>query len=172
MRRVFLDTCVLYPPLLRGVLLDLALAGLFVPLWSPSVAAEWVHVTARRGETGTPAHLAQMAALWPRSLTPPGDPALLDPPDPADRHVLAGAIAGGADLVLTLNRRDFPRRALAPHGLSAQSPDDFVMDLWLATPAEVEAAVARAWPALEGRSLRNALKRAGLPRLGRALEPP
>lgn len=169
MARVLLDTCVLYPPILRNLLLELADRGLFTPLWSQGVAAEWLHVTARKGEPGAAAALDRMAARWPQGCTPAGDADWLDLPDPADRHVLAAAIAGRAGVLLTLNRRDFPRRALAPHDLKAVTPDDFVMDLWLATPAPVESAVARVWPGLSGAPLRAALKKAGLPRLGRAL---
>jgi hypothetical protein len=111
-----------------------------------------------------------MARRWPDGIAPPGDPDLLDLPDRHDRHILAAAIAGGAAVLITLNLRDFPVRALAPYGLRAVSPDDLAMDLWLQEGATVEAEVARVWPGLSGRPLRNALKRARLPRLGRALE--
>ncbi|MCB1391548.1 MAG: PIN domain-containing protein, partial [Rhodobacteraceae bacterium] len=138
MTRVFLDTCVLFPPILRALLLGLADRGLYAPLWSAGVAAEWLHVTARKGETGAPEALARMRARWPGAEGPAGEPGWLDLPDPADRHILAAAIAGRAGLLLTLNLRDFPRRALAPHGLRAVSPDDFVMDLWLGDAPGVE----------------------------------
>lgn len=168
--RAFLDTCVLFPPILRGMLLGLAQRELFAPLWSTGVAAEWLHVTARKGEAGAVEALARMRARWPTGEGPPGEPDWLDLPDPADRHVLAAALAARADLLVTLNLRDFPRPALARHGLRAVSPDDFVMDLWLAAPAEVEAETARVWPDLAGPALRKAMRKAGLPRLGRALE--
>ncbi|MCB1357138.1 MAG: PIN domain-containing protein [Maritimibacter sp.] len=160
----------LFPPILRDLVLGLADRGLYTPLWSAGVAAEWLHVTARKGETGAAQALARMQARWPGAEGPPGDPALLDLPDAADRHVLAAAIAAGADILLTQNLRDFPRRALAHHAMRALSPDDFTMDLWLAGNAPVEAEVARVWPGLKGAALRKALKKAGLPRLGRALE--
>jgi predicted nucleic acid-binding protein len=35
-------------------------------------------------------------------------------PDPDDRHVLAAAIVGRADLILTFNLKDFPSESLAP----------------------------------------------------------
>ena len=79
-------------------------------------------------------------------------------------------LAVGAAVLLTQNLRDFPRRALAPHAIRAVSPDAFTMDLWLAANAPVETEVARVWPGLTGPDLRKALKKAGLPRLGRALE--
>ncbi|MEZ5752024.1 MAG: PIN domain-containing protein [Paracoccaceae bacterium] len=170
MDKAFLDTCVLFPPILRDFLLGMADRGLFLPLWSPSVAAEWLHVTARKGEAGAAEALARMRTRWPDGLVQDGDVALLDLPDAADRHVLAGAIAGQARWLVTFNLRDFPRRALALHGIEARAPDDFAMALWLAHRAVVEAEVARVWPGLQGRALRNAMKKAGLPRLGRALE--
>jgi len=170
--RVMLDTCVLYPAVLRDFLLALAARGLYVPLWSDGVAAEWLHLVARRNpaeKADVAALLLRMAARWTEGRVGPGDPAVLDLPDPADRHVLAAAIAGNADLILTENWRDFPRRALAPEGVQAITPDDFVMQLWLDAPAVVEAEVAAKWPGRAGRELRQALRRAGLPRLGRAL---
>lgn len=169
-RRVLIDTCVLYPPILRDLVLGLAGKGLFQPLWSEGITAEWLHLAARDGAVDVPALLARMAARWPEGLVPSGAPDLLDLPDRGDRHVLAAAIAGGADLILTDNLRDFPARALAPYQLRAQSADDFVMDLWLADRSAVEAEVAALWPGREGRELRRALKKAGVPRLGRALE--
>gem|GEM_PF-5005500 len=50
----------------------------------------------------------------------------LDLPDVHDRHVLAAAIHGCASVIVTLNLRDFPADRLAPHGLEAQHPDDFI----------------------------------------------
>lgn len=170
MPKVFLDTCVLYPPILRTLMLGLADAGVFDPLWSDGVAAEWLHVTAQKGQPGAPEALARMAARWPEGVTPAGNPEMLDLPDANDRHVLAAAIAGGADGLVTLNLRDFPPRATDPHGLRVQAPDPFVMNLWLENPAVVEEQVAQIWPGRQGRDLRNALKRARLPRLGKALE--
>ena len=168
--RVLLDTCVLYPPLMRNLLLGLAVRGLFAPLWSVEIAAEWLHLTARRGDAaGAEQPLLRMRASFPQGEVAGGDPATLNLPDASDRHVLAAAIAGGADLILTANLRDFPRRALAPHGLQAQAPDDFLMAQWLSAPEAVEAEVADLWPGLDGRDLRRALRKAGLPRLGKAL---
>ncbi|MCB1405562.1 MAG: PIN domain-containing protein [Rhodobacteraceae bacterium] len=170
MPRAFLDTCVLYPPILRDFLLGLADAGAFTPLWSQGVVAEWLHVTNRKGDHGAPEALARMLARWPEAMTPDGAPEILDLPDETDRHVLAAAIAGRADVLVTLNLRDFPVRATDPFRIRALAPDEFAMELWLARRAPVEAQVTRVWPGLAGRALRNALKRATLPRLGKALE--
>jgi len=173
MRRVFLDTCVLYPPHLRGFLLELGARGLIAPLWSRAVLAEWGHLVARKHPADLPeldGVIAAMSARFPDALTLEGESAHLSLPDGGDRHVLAAALAGGAEAIVTLNLRDFPRATLAREGIEARAPDDLAMALWLEGPGAVEAAVAAIWPALEGRTLRNAMKRAGLWRLGRALE--
>ena len=105
------------------------------------------------------------------------DPALvarLSLPDPDDRHVLAAAIAGGAEVLMTLNRADFPTRALARHGILLREPDGFLTELigegvdLVAVAAGVQARAERA----SGRPqpIRALLKRTGLPRLGKALE--
>jgi hypothetical protein len=46
-------------------------------------------------------------------------------PDPDDRHVLAAAIVGRCDAIVTQNLKDFPPETLAPFGIETQHPDDF-----------------------------------------------
>lgn len=48
-------------------------------------------------------------------------------PDPNDRHVLAAAIVGRADVIVTSNLKDFPADVLQPYGIEAQHPDEFLM---------------------------------------------
>jgi hypothetical protein len=65
---------------------------------------------------------------------------VLNLPDPNDRHVLAAAIRGRADVVVTTNLKDFPPEVLARWGIEAQHPDAF--STWLidlAQPAFLEA---------------------------------
>jgi hypothetical protein len=40
-----LDTCVIYPPVLRALLLRVARAGLYQPLWSERILEEWARAT-------------------------------------------------------------------------------------------------------------------------------
>jgi hypothetical protein len=53
---------------------------------------------------------------------------VLELPDPDDRHVLAAAIKVNAQVIVTRNLRHFPISKLAPWGVKAKSPDDFVRD--------------------------------------------
>lgn len=181
--RWLLDANVLFPSVLREILMGVAARGSFVPLWSGRVLAEWQLAAAKRDATTAQTAAQAITALraaWPDAEVPATEAETvavaerLSLPDPADTHVLAAAITGHADTILTQNLRDFPARALAPVGLTARAPDDALMDLWLAAPAPVEASVAetvRRTEALSGRAqpVRALLRRARLPRLGKAL---
>lgn len=50
--------------------------------------------------------------------------------DPKDRHVLAAAIEGRADLIVTSNLKDFPAESCEPHDIDVQPPDDFLCHQW------------------------------------------
>lgn len=177
--RAFLDACVLYPTVLREILLATAAEGLFQPLWSPRVLEEWARAAARLApaqEAIARGEIALLKARHPAALTADDEGAGLVLPDPADAHVAAAARAGGADLILTFNLRDFPARALAPLGLRAEHPDAFLHRLRADHPAAIARAVATVRAEAERLSgqpqpLRPLLKRAGLPRLGKALAP-
>lgn len=180
--RALLDACVLYPSVLRDILMGCARAGLLAPLWSPRILAEWAHVASRGGPEQAAAAaeaIARLRTAWPTAevLPDPETEAALTLPDPADAHVLAAAVTGRADRIVTLNLRDFPARALAPFGIAAQSPDDLLMALWLSNPGTVEASVDAALAEAQRRSAatpprprRTILKRSGLPRLAKALQ--
>ncbi len=49
---------------------------------------------------------------------------------PKDRHVLAAAVRANAEVIVTYNLKDFPRTALAPYGITAQGPGDFLSNLF------------------------------------------
>lgn len=50
----------------------------------------------------------------------------LDLPDPMDRHVLAAAIHGRCDLIVTKNLGDFPPDKLGTYRISPVHPDRFL----------------------------------------------
>ena len=55
-------------------------------------------------------------------------------PDPNDRHVLAAAIAGRCDFIVTQNLRDFPKSSLSQYGIEARHPDAFLCGHLALTP--------------------------------------
>ena len=177
--KLLLDACVIYPTVMREMLLGVAGQGGFTPLWSARILAEWEHAAARlgaEGEAQAAAEAALMGAMWPRASVSYSSAleARLWLPDPADTHVLAAAIAGSADAIVTLNRADFPRNILAEEGLERVDPDSLLRTIWQDRP-EMVAAVAqdvlqKARALSErGWELRALLKKARLPRLAKAL---
>ena len=177
--RVCLDACVLYPTVLREILIHSARAGAFQPIWSERILEEWARAARKIGPTGEPQARAEIALLragWPGASIEPraGDMARLWLPDENDVHVLAAAIAGSCDAILTFNAKDFPRGTLAEEGLERLAPDAFLMMLWLGDGALIERAVRDVHKTAcemsgEEMPLRGLLKRARLPRLGKAL---
>ena len=53
----------------------------------------------------------------------------LELPDANDRHVVAAAIRGRADVIVTFNLKDFPSSALSPYNIEPQHPDIFLQHL-------------------------------------------
>lgn len=177
--KVLLDTCVIYPTVMREVLLGAARAGLFTPLWSDRILEEWARAARKIGPTGETqarGEIALIRAAWPKAEVtwPPSLETRLYLPDEADRHVLAAAIAGSADLIITMNAKDFPRHILAEEGLSRQDPDGFLHGLWQAHPGvmqDIVEGVRQTAERLSGEpwTTRALMKKARLPRLGKAL---
>jgi len=172
-----LDACVLYPTVLRQILLGTARAGLIRPLWSARILEEWRR-TAERLAPGdgvfASGEMARMRAAWPDAeiAADPAGEAALWLPDPGDIHVLATAIAGGAEAIITLNLKDFPARELVGHGVTARHPDATLYALWQSHPDEIAVIVAATYEAARPHTdltERALLKRARLPRLGKAL---
>ena len=67
----------------------------------------------------------------------------LELPDPDDRHVLAAAIAGHADCIVTSNLKDFPAAVLLEYGIEAVDPDTFIINQWDLNPVSAIAAFKR-----------------------------
>ena len=63
-------------------------------------------------------------------------------PDRDDRHVVAAALRGRADAIITENVKDFPEEVLGPLGLEAIRLDDFLLDQYDLDPS----ATRRIWP--------------------------
>ncbi len=174
--RVVLDACVLFPTGVRGLLLDIAKAGYFTPLWSPRILDEWRLAAGKQGSDAG-AEIALLSANWPEASVDPSavDIDTLWLPDTGDRHVLAAAIAAQASEIVTANLRDFPSRVLAKYGVTPRHPDSFLLEFAHQNAAfltelvqeQMRVAEASLGIPLNGRVF---LKRAGLPRLAKFLE--
>ncbi len=130
-----LDANVLYPAPLRDFLLHLAAAGLFKPKWSRQIQNEWIdHLLINRPDL-TKLKLAKTQeamddAFADANISNYEDLIIgLSLPDENDRHVLAAAIKGNADVIITLNLKDFPSKYLTKFDIEVQHPDDFVQNL-------------------------------------------
>jgi len=180
--KALLDTCVIYPTVMRQMLLGAASQGFFTPLWSARIIEEWQRAAIKLGPEGVAQAAGEAALLardWPGAQVTwaPSLEARLWLPDASDVHVLAAGIAGSADVIVTLNARDFPRNILAEEGLSRADPDAFLMGFWQAEPdvmagvAGLVLAEANRLSGLSGREweMRGLMKKARLPRLGKAL---
>lgn len=176
--KAVLDACVLYPTILREILIGAADAGLYQSVWSPRILAEWQHAAARLGPDQASvagAEIAMLRLAHPAAEVPDdGDRAIdFDWPDPADRHVAEAALAAGADAIITANLRDFPRSLMGSLGLTAIHPDAFLLDLYRQSPAPIADAVHAAHAkavALGGDlTLKDLMSRARLPRVFKAI---
>ncbi|MFN3972971.1 MAG: RSP_2648 family PIN domain-containing protein [Gemmobacter sp.] len=173
--KAVLDACVLVPPVLRECLLAVAGQGLFVPLWSDRILGEWARAVARHGQDAGPDIAAATTRFSAARIPPaPGIEARLHLPDANDIHVLATAIAGNADAIVTWNAADFPRGVLAGEGIARRDPDGLLWEMWSHHPGPVGAALEIVRAEAERRAgasvaLRPLLKRAKLTRLARAV---
>ncbi|HXB75382.1 MAG TPA: hypothetical protein VNY05_44530 [Candidatus Acidoferrales bacterium] len=59
------------------------------------------------------------------------------PNDSKDRHVLAAAVCGKVDAIITLNTRDFPLKSLSEFGIERLTPDQFLVHQWHLDPGLV-----------------------------------
>jgi len=144
----FLDANALYPATTRSVLMYLAVGGVYRARWSAAVQDEWIAALLRFRPDLDPARLARTRDLMDARIIDAVVSgyehmiATLTLPDPDDRHVLAAAIHGGANVIVTANLKDFPAETLATYNMVAQEPDAFIRDLLLAAPDAAVAAFA------------------------------
>lgn len=145
------DACVLYPITMADLLTSLGEAGLYHPRWTREIHEEWIrNVIENRGASGTvtreklEARRDAMIEAIEDSLVEDYEELIpnLTLPDHDDRHVLAAAIKSEANLILTINLKDFPQQTLAAWNLTAKHPDAFTSEL-LQTDQEAVVAVVR-----------------------------
>ena len=128
-----LDANVLYPQLVRDLLLSLAACGLYHARWSADIHEEWTRNFKVKMPDLGPKIDAIVDALnraVPDCLVTGYEQLIpaLKLPDVDDRHVLAAAIVGHADTIVTFNLKDFPAEVLKTFDIEVHHPDDFVMN--------------------------------------------
>ena len=151
---VLLDANILYPAPVRDIFLQLATDDLVRAKWTADIHREWIDALLRNEPQRDRAALERTRGLMNRAtrdclvtgyerLIP-----ALDLSDPDDRHVLAAAIVGRCDVIVTCNLRDFPEAAVASYGIAVQHPDNScpTISTWcLAHSARPSARYERDW---------------------------
>ncbi len=135
-----LDANILYPAPIRDIFLQLAVDDVFRAKWTAEIHREWIGALLRKEPNRERAKLERTRDLMDRNTRDcliVGYEKILDKlqlPDPDDRHVLAAAVVGDCDRIITSNLRDFPESAVAPYGIQVQHPDEFLSELLESMP--------------------------------------
>lgn len=151
----FIDANVFYSMTLTDIIMQAARDGLIRARWSDAIHTEWTNALLRDDPTRSQAAVYRrrnaMDRAVPDALVIGYEPimATLTLPHANDRHVLAAAIHGTCSAIVTSNLKHFPKVALAPHGITAVHPDEFLVGLLTRDQDGVLACVA---------AMRNRLK--------------
>lgn len=133
---VVLDACVLYPAMLRSLLMWLGKSGLYQPKWTAIIHDEWQRNLVENRPELPREQLKRiedkMNDTLPDALVTGFEKLIpgLSLPDPDDRHVVAAAIRCDAEVIVTINMKDFPKENLAEFDIEAMHPDEFISDLF------------------------------------------
>jgi predicted nucleic acid-binding protein len=129
-----LDANVLYSVAISDALMEVAVTGVYAAKWSKQIDDEWVRNLAQnklRPQADFHTRRDLMHDACPDWEVPEDAWRLIEPslklPDANDRHVLAAAIAGHADSIVTINIKDFPISVLGPLGITVLHPDEFLL---------------------------------------------
>ena len=175
-RRVFVDTSVLFPFSVMDLFLALTETGLHQVLWTDELLAEWERVIVREHQRS-----ATSAASVTAAIREAFDDLRLDPrtyrhlvdtmPGPdADDHVhSAAAVAAKVDALVTNDSRGFPVEPLARLGVRVLDPDTYLGELYAQFPEDVlntivELARTKKRPPMRPLDILGSLQRAGLSR--------
>jgi predicted nucleic acid-binding protein len=141
------DACVLYPAPIRDVLMRLALTDVYRARWTHMIHEEWINALLEkrldleraqleRTRDLMNAHVRDALITGFEDLIPS-----LQLPDPEDRQVLAAAIRGRVDVIVTYNLKDFPEAVLTAYDLEVQHPDEFLTHVIDLAPGSVVEAI-------------------------------
>jgi len=129
-----LDANVLYSVAICDALMEVAATGVYAAKWSKEIDHEWIRNLAKnknRPEEDFYRRRDLMHDICPDWEVLKKTWKIIEPcielPDPKDCHVLAAAIAGHADSIVTQNLKDFPAAIVGPLGISVLHPDEFLL---------------------------------------------
>jgi predicted nucleic acid-binding protein len=131
---ILFDSSVFYPAPVRDLFLELAIADLYQAKWTDQIHNEWIENLLRKRPDLKRSNLERTKKLINASV----EDCLVEDynelianlklPDPDDRHILAAAIKGEAQIIVTYNLKDFPLATLSKFGIEAQHPDEFFLN--------------------------------------------
>ncbi|HLG63314.1 MAG TPA: PIN domain-containing protein [Ktedonosporobacter sp.] len=136
-----LDACVIVPASLRDTLFRTASAKYYRMCFTEDILDEVGRTLINKLGAS-----AEQAENLLRSIRKSFDDSIISshrphvstmPVNEKDKHVLAAAVASNAQVIVTQNMKDFPETSLAPYGIEAQSPDDFLISLFHDNPREM-----------------------------------
>ncbi len=129
-----LDANVLYPVAICDALIEVAATGIYAPKWTARIDDEWLRNLAK--DKGLPEERFHVRRDLMHEACPDWEvpeeawtslESGINLPDRDDRHVVAAALAGHADCIVTQNLKDFPASVLEPFGITALHPDEFLL---------------------------------------------
>lgn len=139
-----LDANVLYPLAVCDALIEVAVTGIYAAKWTTRIDNEWIrNLAINRGIAPERLWVRRdaMHDACPDWEVPEDAWRCIEPgltlPDPEDRHVLAAAIAGHADCIVTQNIKHFPKELLVPFGIASLHPDEFLYQQLHLAPFQV-----------------------------------
>lgn len=169
-----LDANALYPAPIRDFLLRLASLELYKPKWTNEIQDEWIRNLVKDRPDLKRKNLvltqdAMNSAFPDANIT--GFEELIEGlslPDKKDRHVLAAAIRGKADVIVTFNLKDFPTGYVNSYDIEVQHPDEFISNLINLDRGKSENALENLIRSLRNPSktrdeVLNTLRKCGLP---------
>jgi predicted nucleic acid-binding protein len=117
--------------------------SLYRPLWSDQILREVDSVL--RNELGyTPEQcerrITRMKEAFPEATVkiPACLPSSLDGiPDKDDRHILAAAICGHANAIVTQNQKHFPKEVVQEFDILCHTPDEFLIHQFHLNPPQI-----------------------------------
>jgi predicted nucleic acid-binding protein len=133
MQRATLDACAIYSPTARDLLLYFATVKMYKPFWNAAIHKEWISSLTSTRKDIDREELERISESMNTEFPDAKIAGLsrlikgLTLPDMEDRHVLAAAIVSESDVVVTWNVKDFPKTYLKRFGITAITPDEFLL---------------------------------------------